>query len=237
MIDCIIVDDEPIGRRGMKRLVESDGRLRLLGMFDSASSADDFMKSNHVDLVFLDIQMPGMTGIDFAATLAGNAMVIFTTAYSEYAADSYDVSAVDYLVKPIDPDRFAKAVAKAVAYKPLLENAVATGEEQRLPVDRDCIIVRADRRFHRIAFDNILYASALKDYIVIHLSDRRVVTRLTMKELEDALPADRFMRVNKSFIVGIAAVDSFDTNDLYIDDTPVAIGASYRDAVLGRLMR
>lgn len=237
MIDCIIVDDEPIGRRGMKRLVESDGRLRLLGMFDSASSAADFLKSNDVDLVFLDIQMPGMTGIDFAATLAGNGMVIFTTAYSEYAADSYDVSAVDYLVKPIDPDRFAKAVAKAVAYKSLLENVAAAGREQRLPVDRDCIIVRADRRFHRIAFDNILYASALKDYIIIHLPDRRVVTRLTMKELEDALPFDRFIRVNKSFIVGIAAVDSFDTNDLYIGDTPVAIGASYRDAVLGRLMR
>lgn len=119
----------------------------------------------------------------------------------------------------------------------ICSNISFRGEEQRLPVDRDCIIVRADRRFHRIAFDSILYASALKDYIIIHLPDRRVVTRLTMKELEDALPADRFMRVNKSFIVSIAAVDSFDTNDLYIGDTPVAIGASYRDAVLERLMR
>lgn len=237
MIDCIIVDDEPIGRRGMKRLVENDGRLNLLGMFDSAAAAAEFLATNRVDLVFLDIQMPGMTGIDFAATLDGNAMVIFTTAYSEYAADSYDVSAVDYLVKPIDPDRFAKAVKKAETYKSLLGSVAAGGEEQRLPVDRDCIIVRADRRFHRIAFDNILYASALKDYIIIHLPDRRVVTRLTMKELDDALPADRFMRVNKSFIVSIAAIDSFDTNDLYIGDTPVAIGANYRDAVLERLMR
>ena len=120
MINCIIVDDEPIGRRGMKRLVDNDGRLNLLGTFNSGESAGEFLEENHVDLVFLDIQMPGISGMELAAKIEGRALVIFTTAYSEYAVDSYNVNSVDYLVKPIDPERFTKAVTKAETYLDLL---------------------------------------------------------------------------------------------------------------------
>lgn len=105
MINCIIVDDEPIGRRGMKRLVDNDGRLNLLGMFNSGESARQFLEDNSADLIFLDIQMPGISGMELAALIEGKSLVIFTTAYSEYAVESYNVNSVDYLLKPIDPER------------------------------------------------------------------------------------------------------------------------------------
>lgn len=235
MINCIIVDDEPIGRRGMKRLVDNDGRLNLLGTFNSGESAGEFLEENHVDLVFLDIQMPGISGMELAAKIEGRALVIFTTAYSEYAVDSYNVNSVDYLVKPIDPERFTKAVTKAETYLDLL--AGNPSEEASPTTGADSIIVRADRRFHRIPFDNILYASALKDYIVLHLCDKKIVTRMKMSDLIESLPKDKFLRVKKSFIVSLSAVDSFDTNDVYIGETPIAIGATFRDETIARLMK
>ena len=246
---CIIVDDEPIGRRGMKRLVERDMRLELAGMFPSAESAEEFMKSEKVDLVFLDIQMPGITGLEFAAGLTGNTMVIFTTAYSEYAVTSYELDAVDYLVKPIEAERFDKAVAKAVARKGLLARLhgddARDGEDSGLsqPAGIETkssdgfMVVKADRRFHRVAFSDILYAEGLKDYVVLHMRDRKLVTRLTMKNLVDTLPAGAFMRTGKSYVVNLAAVDSFDTNDLYIGDTPIPLSPTYRDNVLARFLK
>ena len=111
-MNCIIVDDEPIARRGMKRLVETDGRLEVKALLRSAEEAQEFLASNETDLIFLDIQMPGLTGIDFARTIGPDTLIIFTTAYSEYAADSYEVSAIDYLLKPIEPPRFSRAVSR-----------------------------------------------------------------------------------------------------------------------------
>lgn len=235
MINCIIVDDEPIGRRGMKRLVDNDGRLNLLGMFNSGESARQFLEDNSADLIFLDIQMPGISGMELAALIEGKSLVIFTTAYSEYAVESYNVNSVDYLLKPIDPERFSKAVTKAETYLDLLAGSLS--EEASPTTGTDSIIVRADRRFHRIPFDNILYASALKDYIVLHLSDKKIITRMKMSDLTESLPKDNFLRVNKSFIVNLSAVDSFDTNDVYIGETPIAIGATFRDETISRLMK
>ena len=235
MINCIIVDDEPIGRRGMKRLVDNDGRLNLLGMFNSGESARQFLEDNSADLIFLDIQMPGISGMELAALIEGKSLVIFTTAYSEYAVESYSVNSVDYLLKPIDPERFSKAITKAETYLDLLAGSLS--EEASPTTGTDSIIVRADRRFHRIPFDNILYASALKDYIVLHLSDKKIITRMKMSDLTESLPKDNFLRVNKSFIVNLSAVDSFDTNDVYIGETPIAIGATFRDETISRLMK
>lgn len=235
-MNCIIIDDEPIARRGMKKLVEKDARLNLAGVFGSAEEAMDWLSENTTDLIFLDIQMPGMTGIEFARQLPEKTMIIFTTAYSEYAVESYAVDAVDYLVKPINPDRFEKAVTKAAEYISLLDRANVEEEEEVRPT-AEYLIVKADRRFHRISYKDILYVEGLKDYVIIHLPDRNIITRMMVKQVEEALPSSQFMRVNKSYIVNIAAVESFDSNDIFIGNAEIAISPLYRESVTSRLMQ
>lgn len=157
---CIIVDDEPIARKGMKRLVDSRHELELLASLDSAEAAEDFLAENNVDLIFLDIEMPEVSGIEFARRIPRNCLVVFTTAYSEYALDSYDVEALDYLVKPIDPMRFNRAVDKAISYHGLLESAVATPDEPAVSM-ADHIIVKADRKYVKVNLDAINYVEGL----------------------------------------------------------------------------
>lgn len=230
---CIIIDDEPIARKGMKRLVESRHELELVGSFDGAESARGFLDSESTDLIFLDIEMPGVNGLEFARSIPRDCMVIFTTAYSEYAIDSYEVEALDYLVKPIDPARFNRAVDKAISYHALLASAAMSEPAISTP---DHIIVKADRKYVRISLDDILYVEGLKDYVIIHIPDRRVVTRMTVKGIEELLPESRFIRVNKSYIVSLSRIDSFDSNDVYVGETEISIGASYRDSVLATLL-
>lgn len=232
---CIIIDDEPIARRGMKRLVDSRHELELAASLDSAEAAGDFLADNNVDLIFLDIEMPGVSGIEFARQIPRDCLVVFTTAYSEYAIDSYEVEALDYLMKPIDPMRFNRAVDKAISYHGLLESAGSAPEEPAVGVT-DHIIVKADRRYVKIKLDDIIYVEGLKDYVIIHMPERRVVTRLTLKGIEELLPYPAFIRVNKSNIVNRDRIDSFDTNDVFIGTTEISIGASYRDIVLPTLL-
>lgn len=233
-MNCIIIDDEPIARRGMARLVGNDSRLELKGSFASVEEGAAFMAENPVNLVFLDIRMPGMSGLDFARRIPEQTLVIFTTAYSEYAVDSYEVDAIDYLVKPIDPARFERAVGKAVEYKELLSRIPAEAAGKASSPEH--ILLKADRRYHRVPYDAILYVEGLKDYVIVHLDGRKIVTRMTIKGMEELLPAPLFVRVNKSYIVRLNAVDSFDSNDVFVGDTEIAIGAVYREAVLSRLL-
>lgn len=232
---CIIIDDEPIACKGMKRLVDSRNELELLASFGNAETAEEFLEDNDVDLIFLDIEMPEINGIEFAGRIPRKCLVIFTTAYSEYALDSYEVEAIDYLVKPIDPARFNRAVDKAISYHALLDSASVSAGEPAVDV-ADHIIVKADRRYVKINLDDIVYIEGLKDYVIIHLPEKRVVTRLTLKGIEEVIPASGFIRVNKSYIVSRDRTDSFDSNDVFIGDTEISIGASYREAVLSSLL-
>lgn len=231
---CLIIDDEPIARRGMKRLVERHADLEVCELLDNAQDALKCLQDNDIDLVFLDIQMPGMTGIDLARQLSDKTMIIFTTAYSEYAVEGFEVNAIDYLVKPIDPDRFDRAVQKARDYSALLASATQAYEQPT--VSDQYLIVKADRRYTRIRFNDILYVEGLKDYVIVHTLTRNVITRLTIKYMEDLLPPRLFMRVNKSYIVNIDSIDAFDNNDIFIGDSEIAIGQSYKDLVLNRLL-
>ncbi len=233
---CLIVDDEPIARRGLKRLVDAHPQLELCGTAANAAEAAELMAAEPVDLVLLDIQMPGLTGMEFARQIPHDTLVIFTTAYSEYAVESYQVDAVDYLLKPIDPERFDRAVNKASEYHTLLKKEAQDADIAK--PDTDFIIIKADRRYHRVMHADILYVEGLKDYVILHLSDnRRLVTRMTIKGMEEALPDSMFLRVNKSNIVNIGAVDSFDNNDVFIRDTEISIGQAFRDGVLERLLQ
>lgn len=189
-MNCIIVDDEPLAREAMKLLIEESSNLQLIGSFNSASTASDFMEQHVTDLVFLDIQMPGITGIEFARTISKKTLVIFTTAYTEYALDSYEVDAIDYLIKPVESERFQKAVDKALSYHSLLLKEEKEAIET--VVTADYFFVKAERRYFKVNFSDILFIEGLKDYVIIQLSDQRIITRMSLKAIFDLLPKSTF---------------------------------------------
>ncbi|MFV0328335.1 MAG: LytR/AlgR family response regulator transcription factor [Dysgonomonas sp.] len=231
---CIIVDDEPIARKGIKKLVDQISQLQLLDCFNSAEAASDFMKTSTVDLIFLDIQMPGITGIEFARIIPKHTLIIFTTAYSEYALDSYEVDAVDYLVKPIDPAKFRKAVDKAITYHSLLLEEEEKSVEN---VEDEYIFVKSDRRFFKVNLKDILFIEGLKDYVIIQMDGQRIITRMNVKTIHDLLPKNIFIRVNRSYIVNKNQIESFDNNDVFIKTYEIAIGNSYRDPFFDDMMK
>lgn len=230
---CIIVDDEPIARKGISRQVEQISQLELVDSFNSAEAALDFLKTNEVDLIFLDIQMPGMNGIELARILPKQTLIIFTTAYSEYALDSYEVDAIDYLVKPIDATKFRKAVNKAITYHSLLMDEEEKSVEN---VEEDFIFVKSDRRFFKVNFKDVLFIEGLKDYVIIQMDNQRIITRMNIKTIHDLLPKKIFLRINKSYIVNKDRIESFNNNDVFIKTYEIAIGNSYRDEFFKEIM-
>lgn len=224
---CIIVDDEPIARKGIQKLVDPISQLELLDSFNSAEAASEYIQTTHVDLIFLDIQMPGINGIEFARSIPKHTLIIFTTAYSEYALDSYEVDAVDYLVKPIDAAKFRKAVDKALTYHSLLLNENKKSVEH---VENECIFVKSDKRYFKVNLKEILFIEGLKDYVIIQLDGQRLITRMNVKTIYELLPKSIFLRINRSYIVNKDQINSFDNNDVFIKQHEIAIGNSYRDA-------
>lgn len=231
---CIIVDDEPIARKGVKKLVDQISQLDFLGSFNSAEAASEYLQTTDVDLIFLDIQMPGINGIEFARSIPRHTLIIFTTAYSEYALDSYEVDAVDYLVKPIDAAKFRKAVDKAITYHSLLL------EEEKKSVENvadECIFVKSDRRYFKVNLKDILFIEGLKDYVIIQMDGQRIITRMNIKTIHELLPQNTFLRINRSYIVNRHQIESFDNNDVFINSHEIAIGNSYRDAFFEVLIK
>ena len=233
-MNCIIVDDEPLAREAIELLTGENTRFKLTGTFNNALSASRFMEDNPVDLVFLDIQMPGITGIEFARAIPRRTLVIFTTAYTEYALDSYEVDAIDYLVKPVEAERFQKAVEKAMIYHALL---LQEEKENIEPVDNEFFFVKSDRRYFKVNFKDILFIEGLKDYVIIQLADQRIITRMNLKTTYELLPKKDFLRVNKSYIVNTNHIDSFDNNDIFIGNYEIAIGNTYRDSFFDTFMK
>lgn len=225
-MNCIIVDDEPLAREAIELLVKDIDYLTLAGTFNNASAAARYMEQNTVDLIFLDIQMPGITGIEFAKTISRRTLIVFTTAYSEYALDSYEVDAIDYLIKPVEPERFRKAADKALAYSSLL---MQDEKENIEPAADDYFFVKSDRKYFKVNFEDILFVEGLKDYVILQLEEQRIITRMNLKAMNELLPKSLFLRVNKSYIVNTARIEAFDNNDIFIKTHEIAIGSSYRD--------
>ncbi len=218
----------------MLKLVGSRSELSVAGIAADAGEALAFLGENSVDLVFLDIEMPGLSGMELARRLPERCQVVFTTAYSDYACESYDVDATDYLMKPIDPERFNHAVDKALTFAGMMA-AAETPEPPAASASEEILTVKSDRRYVRLRVDEITFVEGLKDYLIIHTGERRIVTRMTVKSLEEALPP-QFLRVGKSYIVNRDKIDSFDNNDLYIGSSVVPIGVSYKQEVLKILL-
>jgi DNA-binding LytR/AlgR family response regulator len=183
------------------------------------------LKKNEVDLVFLDIQMPEITGVDFVKSLENPPMIVFTTAYAEYAVEGFELDAVDYLLKPVSKERFDKAVQKAYEYQKLKSG----GNTETTELEEDYIFVKANQKLIKISYDEILYVEAFADYVKIFIPDRRIVTLQTMKKMEVKLPAEKFCRIHRSFIVGLKHIESYNTSEVEIDNKRLPIGKNYKD--------
>lgn len=226
-MNCIIVDDEPIARQGMSDLIEKKTKLSLKGRFRNTTEAAAFLTSNAIDLVFLDVEMPGVNGLDFARTLSPRTLVIFTTAYAHYALKSYEVDAIDYLVKPIREERFLRAVNKAEQFNHYLSDGF---EKSRFEcMENAYIFIRADRLLHKIPLCDILYIEGMKDYVVINLKDRKLITAMNIRTTLTRLPSDTFKRISKSYIVNIEHVTALGNHVVYLKDIELPLGLAYRD--------
>lgn len=225
---CIIIDDEPLAREAIEMLINQTNNLDLIGSFNSPGSAANFIASNTVELIFLDIQMPGINGIEFARTIPKETFVIFTTAYAEFATDSYEVDAIDYLIKPVKLERFKKAVEKAHTYSKLFKADYANNNIEQ--VAADFFFVKADRRIFKVYFNNILFIQGLKDYVVMHSENQKLITAMNIKTIYDQLPKDMFVRVSKSYVINVTHIDSVDNNTVYIGTNEIPIGSIYRDS-------
>lgn len=227
-MNCIVIDDEPLAREKIRLLVEQDISLQLLGCFSGAARAADFMELNPVDLVFLDVQMPGGCGLEFARQLSKETMVVFTSAYTEYALNSYDVNAIDYLVKPVHPNRFAQAVQKALDYADM-KRYRKLQQQQAIATQQDHVFIRSDRRLHRVVFNECLYIEGVKDYCLLHMVGRKLMVGINLKALLEQLPQDLFVRISKSVVVNFRHVTSLNNQDVQIGEQELAIGNAYRE--------
>jgi DNA-binding LytR/AlgR family response regulator len=231
-INCIIVDDEPLARKGLKEYVQDVDFLNLVGEFDNAMKTTDVLAKENVQLLFLDIQMPRITGLDFFRSLKNAPPVIFTTAYPQYALEGFDVNALDYLVKPISFDRFLKAAIKAKEYYELRKE-----NETNNPSNEEYFFVKADNKLVKIFFNEVLFVEALQNYVTIHTTSKKYVTYLTFKSVEEYLPQDSFIKTHKSYIVSAAKIDSIDGNDIRIKDHHVPISRNEKEQVMERLLK
>ena len=226
-MNCIIVDDEPLARKAIQKLVHQTENLESLAAFNGAAATREFLAKNAVDLVFLDIQMPGVNGIEFARTIPKKTLVVFTTAFHEFASESYEVDAIDYLIKPVKLERFQKAVEKAQTYSRLFHSDYINSNIEK--VTEDYIFVKADRRMFKVHFSDIVFIEGLKDYVVIYLENQKVITLMNIKTINDLLPRNFFVRVSKSYIINVKKIDSVDNNTIYIGKIEIPIGNIYRD--------
>jgi DNA-binding LytR/AlgR family response regulator len=231
-INCIIIDDEPLARAGLKEYVDDIDFFNLLGSFDNALAATELLGSGNVHLLFLDIQMPKLTGIDFFKSLKNPPAVIFTTAYPQYALEGFEVNALDYLVKPISFDRFYKAALKAKDFYGPRQNEKAATKES----DTNYFFIKADNSLVKIFYADILFVEALQNYVTIHTTEKKYISYLTFKSVEDYLPAEGFIKVHKSYIIAAAKVSSIDGNEICMGQHRIPISRSLKDEVMEKLL-
>ncbi len=221
-IDCIVVDDEPLAREGIRKYINRVSYLQYVGDFASALDAYDFLQDYPVDLIFLDINMPKMSGLDFIRQLDNPPKVIFTTAYREFALDSYELNAVDYLLKPISFERFYNAVDK------VYDTLKAVDIEQQ----DEYIFVKVDGVIQKIVLAELLYIEAMKDYVKLYLEDgKMLITLLSLKQMDNLLPS-AFFRTHRSFVANLDKVDRIEGNMLWITEKQVPVAPQLREQVI-----
>jgi len=231
MINCVIIDDEPLAREGMSNYVREVDFLRLAGVCENPLELSRLLDQQSVDLIFLDIQMPKMNGLDFLKTVQNPPIVIITTAYPTYAIEGFQLNVLDYLLKPITFDRFFKSVTKAKDYYHLItRGSPSTGSAA------DYFFIRCGSKYEKIFFNQILYVEGMQNYITIYTEKGKYITLLYLKNLEENLDARSFLRVHKSYIVSIDKIEAIEGNEIYIQSHRIPVSRNYREEVIRRVV-
>ncbi len=234
-INCIVVDDEALARKGLVKYINEIDFLILKGVCKNAMEANISLNQEKVDLIFLDIEMPMLSGIDFLKALRQTPKIIFTTAYSEYALESFEFDVLDYLVKPISFERFLQSANKA--YRLLTESAPAAPQETLPKFEDEYIFVKTDKQLVKITLKDILFVESMQNYIRIHTKKESHITLVPLKKILDILPKHQFIQVHKSYLIAGNAVDAIVGNQLLIGEYKIPIGRSMRDEVLATLVK
>jgi len=227
-LNCIIVDDEQIAREILMSYLDKTVAIQMIASCKNVQEAMAILDKNKVDLILLDINMPEISGMQFAKILDKKIKVIFTTAYREYAVDGFDIQAVDYLLKPISLERFNQAIAKFLDIKTTETTATTITNTAEKPT---FIFVRADRKMLKISFDEILYVESLSDYIKIHTSSKTIITRETISNMEAKLPNTDFLRIHRSYIIALKKIASYTNEFIEINAKALPISRSYKEQI------
>lgn len=228
MINCLIVDDEPIARNGILEYIEQVDFLNASAVCKNAIEASSALQNNQIDLVFLDIQMPKITGIDFLKNLSNPPLVIFTTAFPEYAIEGYELNVLDYLLKPISFERFFKAAAKAQSY-------LSLKVKKELIITEPYFFIKSNQKLEKILVEDILYIEALSNYVILYTKAKKHIVYMSFKGIESQLPGHLFLKIHKSFIVAVNAIQTIDNNEVIVGDHILPISKSYRSLVMERV--
>jgi len=227
MITCIVIDDEPMALDVLERYCDREGRLQLKGTFLEPLEAAEYLRTSPVDLVFLDINMPVISGLQLVKTLPGSSLIVFTTAYSHYAVESYNLEAADYLLKPITFERFQRAVDKAAAG--------LTSKNETNVNEGPTVLLKSGPQTYPVKLSEILYLEKDGNYFVVHLKNRNILIRENMNEVFNLIPDSEFARVHKSYIVAVRHIAMIETNHVTVNGVKIPLGHTYRDGLRDRL--
>jgi len=231
-LKCIIVDDEPVARKLLQEFIADIDFLQLVGQAENPLKAMSLLKENEIDVIFLDVNMPRINGIEFLKSAKINASVIMTTAYADYAVDAYGLDVLDYLLKPIAFERFLRACNKA------LDAAVSKSTPlSKSAVVNDHFFIKCDNQIEKVFYNELLYAEAMMNYVMLHTTAKKMMVYITIKSLEEQLPADVFIKVHKSFIVNRSRINSIEGNTLNIGSTKITISQNLRETVLNAILK
>lgn len=230
-LNCLIIDDEPFARKGLEEHVQEIDFLHFVASCENALKAGSYLNEQKIDLIYLDIHMPKVNGIDFLKGLKNPPLTIFTTAYSNYALEGYTLDVLDYLVKPITFERFLKASQKALEFFQLKARA-----ENNNASSVDYFFVRCDRKFEKVFFRDVSYVEGLQNYAIIHLPDRKLITYITLTSLENQLPKDQFLKVHKSFLISVAHVKAIEGDEIIMEHARIPISRTLRDHVTRQIL-
>lgn len=229
-VKCLVVDDEPLARELIENHISKIPALEVVGSCDNALKAFEIISSQEVDLLFLDIKMPNITGIDFLRTIKNPPKTIFTTAYRDYALESYDLEVLDYLLKPITFERFFRAIDRFLRLKKKNDNSIKENESTE-----EFLLLKSGSKYHKVFIEEILFIESLKDYIKVHvINDKRIVTKYKISDIEEKLNSD-FLRVHRSYIINTNKISAFTINDIEINSIEIPVGASYKEKVISFL--
>lgn len=227
-VKCVITDDEPTACEGLQRYVEKVDFLSLMAVCEDAMQLNTLLQTEQPDLLFLDIEMPYLSGLELLASLAHPPHVIITSAYEQYALKGYELDVADYLLKPISFDRFLKAVNKVHG---LLQ------QEERLEESTDYIFVRSDRQMHKVFFKDILVVEGLENYVCIYTGTAKLLVRSTMKRMAEVLPKSVFLQVHKSYLINLEKIDMIDGNQIVVGKQTIPIARNFREEVFSRILK